>query len=226
MEAMEIREIDVSLISVNKGQGEGLPRNPRLVRRERYDITLKSIGESPEMLHLRELIVVEYMEGRYVVVCGNLRLRACKELGYKTVPCKVLPAGTPPTKLREYAAKDNISYGEDDKDIIANEWKEFQSELEGWGMVFAPEKKKDAFRERFEAMGDDTAVYPLIPKYDEKHELFIIESASEVDSNWLREVLDMQRMRSYKTGKVSKSNVISVQDFREAVARMVKGGAA
>lgn len=222
---MKITEIDVSLITVNKGQVEGLPRNPRLVRKERYEATLKSIQESPEMLSLRELIVVEYMEGRYVVVCGNLRFRACKELGHKTVPCKVLPPDTPPAKLREYAAKDNISYGEDDKDIIANEWAQFQTELAGWGMEFEKPKEKDSFRERFEAMGDDTAVYPLIPKYDERHELFVIESSSEVDSNWLREVLGMQRMRSYKTGKISKSNVISVADFREALSGMMEGGA-
>ena len=106
---MERKEIDVSLITPNKGQVPGLPRNPRLVKKERYDTTKRSIEESPEMLELRELIVVEYMEDRYVVVCGNLRLRACKELGYKTVPCKVLPADTPAKKLREYAAKDNIN---------------------------------------------------------------------------------------------------------------------
>lgn len=220
---MERREIDVSLITPNKGQVPGLPRNPRLVKKERYEATRRSIEESPEMLELRELIVVEYMDGKYVVVCGNLRLRACKELGYKTVPCKVLPADTPAKKLREYASKDNINYGENDKDIIANEWAKYQSELANWGMEFEQPKPKDKFRERFEAMDNDSAVYPLIPKYDEKHELFIIQSSNEVDSNWLREVLDMQHMRSYKTGKVSKSNVISIQDFREAITRGQKG---
>ena len=220
---MERKEIDVSLITPNKGQVPGLPRNPRLVKKERYEATRRSIEESPEMLELRELIVVEYMDGKYVVVCGNLRLRACKELGYKTVPCKVLPADTPAKKLREYASKDNINYGENDKDIIANEWAKYQSELANWGMEFEQPKPKDKFRERFEAMDNDSAVYPLTPKYDEKHELFIIQSSNEVDSNWLREVLDMQHMRSYKTGKVSKSNVISIQDFRDAITRGQKG---
>lgn len=214
---METTEIDVSLITTNKGQVEGLPKNPRLVKKDRYDKTLKSIKESPEMLKLRELIVVEYLPQKYVVVCGNLRFRACKELGLKTVPCKVLPADTPPKKLREYAAKDNISYGENDKDILANEWADFTKDLADWGMEFAESKQKDKFQERFEAMNNDSAVYPLIPKYDEKHELFIIESSNEVDSNWLRELLNMQHMRSYKTGKISKSNVISIQDFRNAV---------
>ena len=199
----------------NKGQLKGLPKNPRFFRDYRYEAMKKSIEESPEMLELRELIVFPYDNGRYIVVCGNLRLRACRELGYTELPCKVLDEKTKPKKLREYATKDNVSYGETDTDVLTNEWD--KSELQDWGVEFAPEKETDEFKERFDAITDDTALYPLIPKYDEKHELFIIQSASEVDSNWLRERLGMQRMRSYKTGKVSKSNVIDIKDVRNAL---------
>ncbi len=207
--------IHIALLDYNKGQLKGLPKNPRFFRDYRYEAMKKSIEESPEMLELRELIVFPYDNGRYVVVCGNLRLRACRELGYTELPCKVLDAKTKPKKLREYATKDNVSYGETDMDILTNEWD--KSELQDWGIEFAPEKETDEFKERFDAITDDTALYPLIPKYDEKHELFIIQSASEVDSNWLRERLGMQRMRSYKTGKVSKSNVIDIKDVRHAL---------
>ena len=60
-------------------------------------------------------------------------------------------------------------------------------------------------------------MYPLVPKYDERHELFIIVSANEVDSNWLREHLNMQRMQSYKRAKLSKSNVVDIKDVRHAI---------
>lgn len=207
--------ISINLLDFNKGQLKGLPKNPRFVRDYRFEATKRSIEESPEMLELRELIVYPYADGRYIVVCGNLRLRACKELGHKDVPCKVLKAETTPEKLREYATKDNVNFGENDLDIMQNEWN--ISELQNWGVEFAPEKKSDEFKERFDAITDDTAIYPLIPKYDEKHELFIIASSNEVDSNWLRERLGMQRMKSYKTGKVSKSNVIDIKDVRYAI---------
>ena len=209
------QNISIALLDYNKGQLKGLPKNPRFFRDYRYEAMKKSIQESPEMLELRELIVFPYDNGRYVVVCGNLRLRACRELGYAELPCKVLDAKTKPKKLREYVTKDNVSFGETDQDILNNEWD--KSELQDWGVEFAPEKETDEFKERFDAITDDTALYPLIPKYDEKHELFIIQSASEVDSNWLRERLGMQRMRSYKTGKVSKSNVIDIKDVRHAL---------
>lgn len=207
--------LSIGLLEYNKGQIKGLPKNPRFFRDYRYEALKKSIGESPEMLDLREAIVYPLDGGRYIVVCGNLRLRACKELGFTEVPCKVLGIDTPMKKLREYASKDNVISGENDFDVMRNSWD--CTELQGWGVEFPPEKKTDAFKDRFDSITDDTAIYPLVPKYDEKHELFIIQSANEVDSNWLRERLNMQRMRSYKTGKVSKSNVIDIKDVRGAL---------
>ncbi len=211
----EITNIPIGLLDLNKGQLQGLPKNPRFFRDNRYMMMKQSITDAPEMLELRELIVYPYPEGRYIVIGGNLRLRACKELGYKELPCKVLSPDTTVKKLREYASKDNVSFGENDMDIMVNEWD--QSELQGWGVEFPEAKPKDEFKERFDAITDETAIYPLVPKYDEKHELFIIQSANEVDSNWLRERLGMQRMRSYKTGKVSKSNIMDVKDVRAAL---------
>ena len=211
----EITILAISLLDFNKGQLKGLPKNPRFFRDYRYEAMKRSINESPEMLELRELIVFPYAEGRYIVVCGNLRLRACKELGYTELPCKLLSPDTDVKKLREYATKDNVNFGENDLDVMNNEWD--KTELADWGVEFAPEKPVDEFKERFDSITDETAVYPLVPKYDEKHELFIIQSGNEVDSNWLRERLGMQRMKSYKTGKVSRSNVIDIKDVRVAL---------
>ncbi len=216
----EITTIKISLLEFNKGQLQGLPKNPRFFRDYRYNEMKTSIEESPEMLELRELIVYPLPEGKFLVVCGNLRLRACKELGYTELPCKILSPDTDVKKLREYATKDNVSFGENDMDVMENDWD--KTELAHWGVEFAPEKPKDEFRERFDSISDDTAIYPLVPKYDEKHELFIIQSGNEVDSNWLRERLGMQRMKSYKTGKISKSNVIDVKDVRTALEGEMK----
>lgn len=207
--------IPIGLLDYNKGQLPGLPKNPRFFRDYRYEAMKKSISESPEMLELRELIVYPYSDGRFLIVCGNLRFRACKELKYKELPCKVLDADTDVRKLREYATKDNVSFGENDSDVMINEWD--KTELAGWGVEFAPEKPVDEFKDRFDSITDENAVYPLVPKYDERHELFIIQSDSEVDSNWLRERLGMQRMKSYKTGKIGKSNVVDVKDVRIAL---------
>jgi hypothetical protein len=84
------------------------------------------------MLELRELIVYPIGEEKYVVIAGNMRLRAMKELGHKFAPCKILPKSTPVEKLRAYTIKDNVPFGENDFDVLANEWD--HDELEQFGM--------------------------------------------------------------------------------------------
>lgn len=208
--------IELPLLEPNKGQLEGLPKNPRFIRDHRYKALKRSIEESPEMLELRELIAYPLDNGHYIIICGNHRYKASSELGHKELPCKVLDVDTPKDKLRRYAALDNVNFAQDDMDVIMNEWN--VEELEGWGMEFEKKAKKDSFTERFEAVTDENAIYPLVPKFDEKHEIFVIVSSNEVDSNWLREKLGMQRMRSYKREKVSRSNVIDVNGVRSALS--------
>lgn len=127
----EQKNIRITELEVNNGQIKGLPKNPRFIRDERFKALKKSIEDAPEMLALRELLVYPH-NGKYVVIGGNMRLRACKEIGYKEIPCKVLNEDTPVEKLREYAIKDNVGFGSDDWDIIANEWD--TEELQEWGM--------------------------------------------------------------------------------------------
>jgi ParB-like chromosome segregation protein Spo0J len=115
------QNIAVALLQCNEGQIEGLPRNPRFIKDERFKKLVKSLEDDPEMLDLRELIV--YPHGKhFVVIGGNMRLRAGKELGFETMPCKILPADTPIEKLKAYVIKDNNAFGNDDFDLLANEW--------------------------------------------------------------------------------------------------------
>ena len=129
---LEQKNLDISLLEVNKGQLYGLPKNPRFIKDDRYLALKKSIEEAPEMLSIREIVVYPLDNGHYVVIGGNMRLRACQEIGYKELPCKILPLETPVAKLREYTIKDNIAFGSNDWDVIANEWD--TEELSEWGM--------------------------------------------------------------------------------------------
>lgn len=129
---LEQKNLDISLLEVNKGQLYGLPKNPRFIKDDRYLALKKSIEEAPEMLSIREIVVYPLENGHYVVIGGNMRLRACQEIGYNELPCKILPLETPVAKLREYTIKDNIAFGSNDWDVIANEWD--TEELTEWGM--------------------------------------------------------------------------------------------
>lgn len=129
---IDIKEIAIRDLRPNNGEVEGLPRNPRKISKKQLEKLKKSLEDAPEMLRLRELICVEHPDGP-VVIAGNQRLDAAKALGWETLPCKVLPADTDPAKLREYAIKDNLPFGEDDWEVIASDWD--TAELEEWGMA-------------------------------------------------------------------------------------------
>jgi site-specific DNA-methyltransferase (adenine-specific) len=136
---IETREIAIRNLRPNSGEVEGLPRNPRKISKKNLEKLKKSVQDAPEMLRLRELIVIPH-DGEFVVIAGNQRLEAAKAVGMTALPCKVLPADTEPAKLREYAIKDNLPFGEDDWEVIASDWD--TAELEEWGMS-VPDEWKD-----------------------------------------------------------------------------------
>ena len=127
---MKQQLIKLTKIVENKGQIEGLPRNPRQIKDEKYKLLKKSIEEDPEMLELRELLVYPH-NNKFVVIGGNMRLKVLRELGVAECPCKVIPAETPIEKLRAYTIKDNNSFGEYDFDLLGNNWE--VDELLDWG---------------------------------------------------------------------------------------------
>lgn len=121
----------ISALKNNTGQIPGLPKNPRILKDYKFEKLKKSIQDDPEMLSLREVIAYDN-GGELIVICGNMRLKALKELGIKEVPTKILPQDTPVEKLKAYTIKDNVGFGEHDWDALANEWD--ANQLDNWGM--------------------------------------------------------------------------------------------
>lgn len=128
---METKKIPLSKLHLNTGQIKDVPKNPRFIKDERYEALKKSIEDDPEMLQLRELVAYDN-NGELVVILGNMRYRAMKELGYKDAPVKVLPTETEAKKLRAYIQKDNIAFGQNDWDLLGNEWD--VEELQDFGL--------------------------------------------------------------------------------------------
>lgn len=91
---MQSKLIKISRLKNNTGQIEGVPKNPRILKDDKYKKLVKSIQEDPEMLQLREVIAYDN-DGELVVIAGNMRLKACKEAGLDEVPTKILPKDTP-----------------------------------------------------------------------------------------------------------------------------------
>lgn len=117
---MKITKVAISEVKVN-------PNNPRLIKDDKFKKLVQSIKDFPEMLDIRPIVVNSDM----VVLGGNMRLKACKEAGLKEVPIIVADNLTD-EQQREFLIKDNVSGGEWDWDMLANEWEVEQ--LDAWGL--------------------------------------------------------------------------------------------
>jgi ParB-like chromosome segregation protein Spo0J len=117
---MQVKKVDIKFIKLN-------PNNPRLIKDDKFKKLVQSIKDFPEMLDIRPIVVNEDM----IVLGGNMRLKACKEVGIKEVPI-IIADNLTEEQQREFLIKDNVSGGEWDWDMLANEWEVEQ--LEEWGL--------------------------------------------------------------------------------------------
>lgn len=128
----ELTMLELSQIEPNTGQLDGLPANPRSIKKHKFDKLKRNIEEYPEMLAMRSLLVYPLDNGNYIIIGGNMRYRAMQELGHKTVPVYIIPKETEVERLQAYTILDNNGFGEWDWDLLANEWPDDM--LDDWGL--------------------------------------------------------------------------------------------
>lgn len=81
-------------------------------------ITWQRMSRSdPELLKARP-IVVSIRTGSKMVIAGNMRVRACRHLGYATVPA--VQVNLTGEQEKRWALKDNIHQGQWDYDLLVN----------------------------------------------------------------------------------------------------------
>ena len=103
------------------------PKNPRLIKDDKFKKLVKSIQEFPQMLELRPIVVDE----NNIILGGNMRYKACIEAGLKEI--YILKAEDLTEQQKdEFIVKDNVGFGEWDWDVLANEWD--TDKLQDWGL--------------------------------------------------------------------------------------------
>jgi hypothetical protein len=107
------------------------PKNPRVIKDNKFEQLKKSIQDFPEMLEKRPLVCFTDTDGKLVVLGGNMRLKASKEVGLKELPVILADDWTEEQKA-EFLIKDNVGFGEWNWDELANDWD--GEELEAWGL--------------------------------------------------------------------------------------------
>ncbi len=107
------------------------PKNPRLIKDNKFKKLVQSIKEFPGMLEKRPLVCFTDVDGKFVVLGGNMRLKAAQEIGLKELPI-VLADDWTLEQRDEFLIKDNVGFGEWEWDDLANEWN--AELLDKWGL--------------------------------------------------------------------------------------------
>jgi len=136
-------------MNVPIGKLKANPTNPRVLRDDKFAKLKASIQSFPDMLNKRPIVAVTDTDGKLMVLGGNMRLRACMDLGMKEVPVILADEWTEEQR-REFIIKDNVGFGEWDWDQLANEWDEVQ--LADWGL--------DLPKDPIEGGDDETGYVP------------------------------------------------------------------
>ena len=173
--------ISLSCLELNEGQIVGIPKNPRYLKGEEHDKLKKSLKDSPELLQYKPLMVYAAEGGKFVVICGNMRLRICQELhnegveGFDALPCFVLNKDVSIAKIKEYAIKDNVQAGNWDWDELGNgDWE--IDDLQDWGVDCSFLTDTEPVKEMSERKETEDDEY-----YEDEHE---IEAKCKLGDIW------------------------------------------
>ena len=82
-EELKIKYLPIKQLIIN-------PDNPRQITEEKYKSLVKSLQDCPSLFDARPCLCSD-RTGELIVLGGNMRLRAAKELGYEQIPVIILP---------------------------------------------------------------------------------------------------------------------------------------
>ena len=112
------------------GELKELEDNPRTITKAEFERLKKSVEKNDKFFEAHPIIASD-RTGENVILSGNQRFKAAKQLGMSEVPAVVLHNLTEDEE-REIIVRSNVENGEWDYDILANQWE--TSDLEDWGV--------------------------------------------------------------------------------------------
>jgi len=117
---MKIEKVNIDKVFINEN-------NPRFIRDTKFEKLVNSIKQFPKMLEIRPIVVNDEM----IVLGGNMRLKACEEAGLKEVYV-IKASELTAEEQEEFIIKDNVSFGEWDFNLLANNFDDIK--LGDWGI--------------------------------------------------------------------------------------------
>lgn len=183
--------------------------NPRKITAKQREDIKKSL----QQFGFVQPLVINVHEDRFgIIVGGNQRKKIAESMGYDEAPC--IEVSLDLEKEKELNLRLNKNQAEFDYEMLNNFFdKKFLFEVGFTDKELG--KIQSEFEEKFKAITNDNAEMPIVQQFNEKYNTVMIFCNNEMDFNWLRNVLRLQRMKDYKNSKIGESHVITVQQFQE-----------
>ena len=116
----ETEIIKVALLHPKEGQIPDVPANPRFITEDEY----KALVDSLRADNLTGVLQVKVYQhnNQWIVLDGNMRLKALQELQINEVQCLIVPEGTDARTLRKIVLDSNSNFGKWDWDMLSDQW--------------------------------------------------------------------------------------------------------
>jgi len=113
------------------------PKNPRIKKDSEFKELIESLKRFPKMLEIRPIV----LNSEYMILGGDKRFKACKEIGMKEIPV-VFADDLTEDEQKEFIIKDNVSAGDWDTALLKDNWG--AEDLKQWGVDIEENEKLKA----------------------------------------------------------------------------------
>lgn len=168
----------------------------------------KKLRESLEKFGLVEIPVVN-ADG--VLLAGHQRCKALVALGRgdDLVDVRVPNRQLTDQEFKEYNIASNAIKGDWVDDILREHFEDI--DLADFGISLA---EMDALHEKVTGP-TETPEMPIVAKFSEKYDAFMIVARNEIDANHIAELLQCEKEKSYKSNTIGMTRVVDGAKFIE-----------
>lgn len=165
-----------------------------------------------ESLEKFGLVEIPVMNADGTLIAGHQRCKALIQLGKGDtlvdvrVPNRQLTDG----EFKEYNIASNAIKGDWVDEILREHFEDV--DLADFGISLA--EMEDLHEQ--EAAKEEVPEMPIVQKFSEQYNAFIIVCTNAIDENHVAELLKVDTAKSYKSERVGRTNVISAKQFMDA----------
>jgi len=178
------------------------PKNPRGIKKNR----VRGLKNQMRKFGYLDRII---LNADLTILAGHQRFEILKADGAEEIECFVPEKQIPENEADELLIGHNLNTGFWNEVLLDEHFdEEFLNAME-FGREL--DKVKRDFGK------NDDPIYPIAPRFSEKHNFVMIITDNEIDEANLRSTLGLGKMKDYKTSAVSEGYIMTFDEFKAAI---------